>query len=80
MPDCPSKSECSDANASGVLVLSFQFLKNDVDTGESFPPRRVTATLGTNVRGVTHDGESFTPLAPALPMDPHFRLVGQDYN
>ena len=41
---------CSDANASGVLILSFQSLKNDADMWESFPPPgRVTATLGTNV-------------------------------
>jgi len=47
--------ECSDANASGVLVLSFQSLKNDADMGRgSFPPRGVTAALGANVRGVIH--------------------------
>jgi len=48
MTDCPPRSistlpattlECSDANASGVFVLSFQSLKNDTDTGESFSPR-----------------------------------------
>ena len=44
--------EYSDANASGVLVLTFQSLENGADTGESFPPRGVTATLGANVWGV----------------------------
>ena len=29
-------------------------------------PGGVTAALGTNVLGVTHDGESFTPLTPDI--------------
>ena len=35
------------ANASGVLVLSFQSLKNDTDMGSLTLPRGVTAALGT---------------------------------
>jgi len=53
------------ANASGDLVLSFQSLKNDTDMGSLTLPRGVTAALGTNVLGVTHDRESFTPLRPS---------------
>ena len=60
LPDCPPKSistlppttlERSDANACGVLVLSFQSLKDDPDTGESFPPcGSYFRLIGTNVR------------------------------
>jgi len=68
LPDCPPRSistlpattlKCSDANVSGVLILSFQSLKNNSDTWESFPPPRgVTATLGTNIQRVTHNGDT----------------------
>ena len=34
--------------------------------GESFPPGGVISALGVNDRGVTHAGESFTPLTPEL--------------
>jgi len=72
LPDCQPQSistlpattlKCSNANASDLLILSFQSLKNDADTWESFtPPGGVTVALGTNVREVTHDRELFTPL------------------
>ena len=49
--------------------------------GESFPPGGshfrqggVISALGVNDRGVTHAGESFTPLTPAVPLPPALRI------
>ena len=65
MPDCPSIStlpgttiECSDANVSGVLALSFQS-KNNANTGKSFPPRGSHCRLRRKCSG-SHSHRSLT--------------------
>ena len=102
LPDCPPQSisilpattlERSDANACGVFVLSFPSLKNDMDTGESFPPwgshcHLRCKCLGSRSQwGVIHVSDTGASIVGLLgqtyfcwsPVDQHFEKKKQQH-